>query len=605
MSRRLPIIGLLPGAAILLLGLACASSEPDSTGEDGSPGKRPNVLLIMTDDQGYGDLACLGNPILATPHLDELHGQSVRLTDFHVSPTCSPTRGALMSGRNTHHAGVWHTIMGRSLMRPEEVTLAETFQANGYATGHFGKWHLGDNYPLRPQDQGFEVALMHGGGGIVQTADHFGNDYFDDTYLRNGVPEKHEGFCTDVWFDEAMRFIGESQQARRPFFCYIPTNAAHGPFWAPEEYEAKYRDDPRVPNAGFYGMIENIDTNVGRVLAFLEARGLTDDTIVLFLTDNGSTFGVRDGKGFNAGMRGSKGSFHEGGHRVPCFIRWPGGDLDGGRDVDTLSAHFDLYPTLMELCGLERPDGPSLHGKSLVPVLRGDAEAWPDRVIVVDSQRREYMEEGRSFSVMTQGWRYCSGDELYDLRTDPGQATNVAATHPDLVARLRAEYEAYWQSLAPLNETYVRIGLGALEENPARLTGHDWHTNNQGVPWHQNHIRNAHGSNGFWAVDVTRAGRYRLELRRWPKEVGLPLDAALPEDPWITDNRNQTPGKAIHPARARVRLGDVEQSVAIAPGDMGATFELDLPRGPAELRTWLVDEDGVERGAYFVYVERL
>jgi len=176
----------------------------------------------MTDDQGYGDLACLGNPILETPHLDALHAQSVRLTDFHVSPTCSPTRGALMSGRNTHSAGVWHTIMGRSLMRPEEVTLAEAFRAGGYATGHFGKWHLGDNYPLRPQDQGFEAALTHGGGGIVQTPDHFGNDYFDDTYLRNGVPERHQGFCTDVWFDQAMRFIERSTQAGRPFSATSP-----------------------------------------------------------------------------------------------------------------------------------------------------------------------------------------------------------------------------------------------------------------------------------------------------------------------------------------------------------------------------------------------
>ena len=593
-------IGMIGSMGIALTAVLAIGGLARAAGED-----RPNVVLIMTDDQGYGDLACLGNPILKTPHLDAIHAESIRLTDFHVSPTCSPTRGALMSGRNTHCAGVWHTIMGRSTMRPEEVTMAEAFQANGYATGHFGKWHLGDNYPLRPQDQGFEVALMHGGGGIVQTPDHFGNDYFDDTYLRNGVPEAHEGFCTDVWFDEAMKFIGRSAEAGEPFFCYIPTNAAHGPFWAPENYEAMYREDPRVPNAGFYGMITNIDDNVGRLVEFLDDRKLAENTILIFMTDNGSTFGDKKGKGFNAGMRGAKGSNYEGGHRVPCFIRWPGGELTGGRDVDALAAHFDLYPTLMELCGLERPEGPTLHGVSLVPLLRDTAKDWPERAIVVDSQRREYMEKERSFSVMTERWRLCSGNELYDIVADPGQATDVAGEHPEVVARLRAEYEAYWRMIEPLNETFVRIVLGHPAENPARLTCHDWHTGNQGVPWHQNHIRKAYESNGFWAVDVHLPGRYRFELYRWPKELELPIDAPLPEDPWITDNRTKNAGVAIHPVRARVKLGDVEKTVAVAPGDLNATIEFDLEAGPAELWTGLIDENGTERGAYFVCVELL
>jgi len=591
--------------AILLSSCAgAADAQAPLAGPEAARRTRPNVLLVMTDDQGYGDLACLGNPILETPHLDQLHGEAVRLTDYHVSPTCSPTRGALMSGRNTHHAGVWHTIMGRSMMRTEEVTLAETFRANGYATGHFGKWHLGDNYPLRPQDQGFEVALMHGGGGVVQGPDTFGNDYFDDTYLRNGVPETFTGFCTDVWFDEAMRFITESQDAERPFFCYVPTNAAHGPFWAPEEYEQKYRDDARVPNAGFYGMIENIDANMGRMLAFLEERGLADDTIVIFTTDNGSTFGLRKGKGFNAGMRGSKGSFHEGGHRVPCFIRWSSGGLAGGRDVDTLAAHFDLYPTLMELCGLERPGGPELHGRSLVPRLQGTDEAWPERVIVVDSQRRELMQKHKSFAEMTERWRLCTGDELFDIVADPGQTTDVSAEHPDVVARLQAEYEQYWQGIAPLNETYVRIVLGHPAENPTRLMSHDLHTDDKGVPWHQRHVRRAYVASGFWAVEVHEAGTYRIELRRWPQEVGLPIDAPLPEDPWVTDNRLQEPGVAIHPVEARLSLGGIERTVPIAPGDLGATFDVELKAGPDEMYAWFRDEDGTLRSAYYVYVER-
>jgi len=360
-----------------------------------------------------------------------------------------------------------------------------------------------------------------------------------------------------------------------------------------------------VPDAGFYGMIGNIDANVGRMLEFLQRRGLADDTILIFLTDNGSTFGLREGRGFDAGMRGRKGSHYEGGHRVPCFIRWPAGDLAGGRDVDTLAAHLDLYPTLLELCQLERPAGPELHGRSLVPLLRGREVGWADRVLVVDSQRRELMEEGLNFSVMSRSWRLCSGDELYDLRSDPRQTTNLADRHPDVVEQLKGEYRRYWRSIAPMNETYVRIVLGHPAENPGRLTCHDWHTDNQGVPWHQSHVRSAFESNGFWAVDVSQAGRYRLELRRWPKEVGLPIDSPLPEDPWVADNRLRAPGKAIHPVQARVKLGRVEASAEVHPGELGAVFELELEAGPAELWTWLSDEDGRERGAYFVYVERL
>ncbi|HBY58569.1 MAG TPA: N-acetylgalactosamine-4-sulfatase, partial [Solibacterales bacterium] len=391
---------------------------------------RPNVLLVITDDQGYGDLGCHGNSVLRTPSLDRLHARSVRFTNFHVSPTCAPTRAALLTGRYSNATGVWHTIMGRSLLRPGEVTLADCFRAAGYRTGIFGKWHLGDNYPCRPHDRGFDESLVHGGGGVWQTPDFFGNDYFDDTYRRNGNPERFRGHCTDVWFREAGRFIDRCADARRPFFCYLSTNAPHAPMWAPERYEARYRGVPGLAEPGFYGMIEHIDENIGRLVAYLERRRLIDNTIVVFLTDNGTAAGARV---FNAGMRAAKGSPYEGGHRVPLFVSWPGGNLGSPRDEGTLAAHIDVLPTLLDLCAVPRPAGPEVHGISLAPLLRGGA--LPERTVVVDSQRCEEPIAWRQCAVMRDRWRLVNpsldGDparvELYHLDADPGQRSRMTA----------------------------------------------------------------------------------------------------------------------------------------------------------------------------------
>ncbi|MEZ6120615.1 MAG: arylsulfatase [Pirellulaceae bacterium] len=282
---------------------------------------RPNVILIMTDDQGYGDMGAHGNPVLKTPNLDRLYSQAIRMTDFHVDPTCSPTRSALLSGRYSTKTGVWHTICGRSLMAADELTLAEIFKANGYATGMYGKWHLGDAYPLRPQDQGFDDVVCHGGGGVGQTPDYFDNDYFDDTYWRNGQTEKFEGYCTDVWFREATRFISQHQD--EPFFVYLATNAPHGPYLVDEKYRQPYDQQDRNTSR-FFGMIANIDENVGRLRSFLKENNLDQNTLFIFMTDNGTA----QGEGvFNADMRGKKGSEYDGGHRVPCFFYWPNGQL--------------------------------------------------------------------------------------------------------------------------------------------------------------------------------------------------------------------------------------------------------------------------------------
>ncbi|MCW5981083.1 MAG: arylsulfatase [Bryobacteraceae bacterium] len=565
----------------------------------------PNVVLVITDDQGYGDLGCHGNRSIRTPNLDRLHSAAIRFTNFHVSPTCSPTRAALLTGRYSNATGVWHTIMGRSLLHPDEVTMADRFRASGYRTGIFGKWHLGDNYPSRPRDNGFDEAIVHGGGGVWQTPDYFGNDYFDDTYFHNGTPEKFRGFCTDVWFESAMKFIAAAAGEGKPFFCYLSTNAPHAPMWSPEPYAKPYLGIKGLEEPGFYGMIANIDDNIGRLERFLDARGLAANTILVFMTDNGSAAGAQV---FNAEMRGRKGSPYEGGHRVPLFVRWPGGGLGASREIDALAAHVDLLPTLAELCGLKNVAGPELHGRSLKALLDGSASVWPDRAIVVDSQRMEFLRPWRRTAVMTAQWRLVNntldGDpaatELYDIRKDPGQRRNFANDFPGVVAARKAEYEAWWKLVSGRASEYVRIALGSEEENPSRLTAHDWHSEGAEQVWSQRGIRQAPAVNGFWAVRVERAGRYRIELRRWPRELDLPINAPYKD---AEPNNEPAPGIAIAAVKARLRIAGFDQTSEVRPADKAAVFTTILRPGPAELQTWFYDRDGTERGAYYVYVE--
>ncbi|MCA9075668.1 MAG: arylsulfatase [Planctomycetaceae bacterium] len=552
---------------------------------------RPNVILVITDDQGYGDIGAHGNEMIRTPNLDRLHGESVRLTNFHVDPTCSPTRSAVMSGRYSTRTGVWHTIMGRSLMSTDEITLAEALAAGGYRTGMFGKWHLGDNFPCRPQDQGFEKTWHHGGGGITQTPDWWGNDYFDDTYINErGESHAFKGYCTDVWFDTALDFIKQRKDSGDPFFCYLATNAPHGPFNVDEKYEQPYVDaGVPQPMAKFYGMITNIDENMGRLVHQLDEWELTEKTLLIFMTDNGTAAGVARAKpqatwtGFNADMRGQKGSEYDGGHRVPCFIRWPEGNLTGGRDIDTLTAHIDLLPTVRDLCDVDKPDGPPLDGTSLVPLLTGEVESLGDRTLFVHSQRLEHVQKWRKSAVMTERWRLINGNELYDIQSDPGQQTDVATGHPDEVAKLRAAYEGWWDSLSPVFDDAVRITLGSDRENPSHLTCHDWHTDDGPVPWNQNAVSKNPSNNGRWTVHITQPGNYEFRLRLRPAGVHEPIPAG----------------------EVRLQIGQVEATTTTDGTTDEARLTLNLQPGPATLQSWLTEQDGTERGAYFVEVERL
>ncbi|MBM4081115.1 MAG: arylsulfatase, partial [Planctomycetes bacterium] len=386
---------------------------------------KPNVVFVITDDQGYPDLGCTGNPWIQTPSIDRFHGQSVRFSDFHVAPLCTPTRGAIMSGHRPVRNGAWATCWGRSILRRDQVTMANVFQNSGYTTGMFGKWHLGDNYPYRPQDRGFQKAVWHKGGGVGQTPDFWGNNYFDDTYFHSDKPVAHDGYCTDVWFAEAMKFIEENRE--RPFFCYLSTNAPHSPYLVAERYKQPYLSNPDIAEPAFYGMITNIDENFGRLRQHLQRLGLEDNTILIFMTDNGSSGSCHLDrqqfmtKGYNAGMRGKKGSYYDGGHRVPFLVRWPAGGLNGGRDIAEMSLHIDLLPTFIDLCGLKPPPGVVFDGLSLAPLLRGERAALPgDRFEFVQYRQSTEAPDKWTNAVMTRRWRLVRGQELYDIKADPG-----------------------------------------------------------------------------------------------------------------------------------------------------------------------------------------
>ena len=583
-------------------------------------GKRPNVILILTDDQGYGDMSCHGNPVLKTPNIDTLYSQSARLTDFHVDPTCSPTRAALMTGRYSSRTGVWHTFMGRSLLRKDETTMADVFSANGYKTGIFGKWHLGDNYPYRPNDRGFQESLIHGGGVVGETPDYWGNDYFDDTYFRNGKPEKFQGYSCDIWFDEAMKFIGKEK--KKPFFVYLPTNTPHGPQNVPvkyrKPYEAKKTGQPR---ASFYGMIANIDENIGRLRKWLRKNGLEKNTILIFMTDNGTSGGVTlkpldknrrfDGfptGGFGAGLRGAKVSVYDGGHRAACFVSWPGGDIGHGKDISPISAHIDMLPTLIDLCGLRGPEGVEFDGKSIASLLNGAESQWPERTLFVHNQRIENPKKWKDYAVMTDDWRLV-GKELYNIKADPGQKKDVAAAHPKIVKQLTLAYEQWWKSISERFDEYCNIVVGTGLENPCRLACQSWH--GAVVPYNHEHVRAGVQANGFWAIEVARRGLYEISLRRWPEEANTTINSFPSQkkrsgtEHYLAWNLYKLPNKVFKITQARLKVADFDATKPVTDGDTAIRFKVPLKEGPMRLQTWFKDADGTSRGAYFVSIRRM
>jgi arylsulfatase A len=438
-----------------------------------APSPRPNILLIITDDQGYGDLSIHGNPHLSTPNIDRLGQSGVRFDRFYVNSFCAPTRAALLTGRWPLRCGVHGVTHNREAMKPEEVTLAEALKGAGYRTACIGKWHNGEQFPYTPPGQGFEDFFgFHNG--------HW-NNYFNATLLRGAKPEKTSGYITDVLTDEAIKFIDKN--AAQPFFCYLAFNAPHSPYQVPDKYFDKFKAkgfDDTV--SAYWGMCENLDVNIGRLLAHLDRTRIANNTIVLFLTDNGGTAGV---KLFNAGMRGGKTSVHEGGTRVPLFIHWPNARWQPHL-VQPIASHIDLYPTLLDLCGVTPPAGPKVDGRSLRPLLEGDAQGWPERVLFTHNP----IDEANKFpgALRTQRYRLvreikgpaggskakandagATAWQLYDMLTDPGETNNIAKEQPERVAELSKLYDAWFADIARDGLRRFPIPVGYAEENPVTL----------------------------------------------------------------------------------------------------------------------------------------
>lgn len=575
--------------------------------------QKPNVIVVLTDDQGYGDLGCLGNPVIKTPTLDSFYNESLRFTNYHVSPTCAPTRSALMTGRYTDRLNCFHTIAGRSQLFKDETTIAQVFAQNGYKTAMFGKWHLGDNYPFRPEDRGFQEVVRIGGGGITQGPDYWGNDYFDDAYWHNSVPEKYSGYCTDVFFGNAMNFIKKHKD--EPFFVYLATNAPHVPLFVPKKYYEIYKDETSITNdqKRFYGMISNIDDNFKLLDDELGRLGLKDNTILIFTTDNGTASGIEyiDGKayGYDGGMRGKKNSEYEGGHRVPFFIRWPKGRISGGRDINELVAHIDVFPTLVDLCGLKFVPVKPLDGTSLRLLLRSGAGTWPPRTLITDSQREQNLVEWRKSSVMDDTWRLVNGKELFNINIDPRQSNDVAVSNPGVVERLRVSYEKWWQSIVNegSNERYSYIQVGTPYENPTRISSHDMHTGYYGLIWHQYGALKASPGTGIFKIEFTTAGKYKISLCRYPRESGLAFNEIFPGvNPTLEVNDPMPPSNNVNMKRATLYVADYEcVSKEINPGDKEEAFFVNMQKGKYDLEARLYDEIGRMYPAYYIYIEKI
>ncbi|MFV0446280.1 MAG: arylsulfatase [Planctomycetaceae bacterium] len=433
-------------------------------------GRQPNILFLLTDDQGYGDISDHGNPVLTTPNMDRLRREGVRFTDFHVSPTCAPTRSALMTGRHEFKNGITHTILERERLTLDAITLAQVLKSAGYTTGIFGKWHLGDEAEYLPDQRGFDEVYIHGGGGIGQTypgscGDAPGNKYFDPTLWHNGKFEKTKGYCTDLFYAQATKWIDAQRQAGQRFFAYVPTNAPHGPYIAqPEDralFEGKsHAGKPLGENTeNFFGMLHNIDDNIGALLAKLEEWGIADNTLLVFMNDNGGTAGVQV---YNANMRGAKGTAWLGGTRASSFWRWPG-TLQPA-DCAALAAHIDFFPTIAEIAGAKLNDKArqQVEGRSLVPLLTNPEGDWKPRHLFSHQGRWPKLADPnqskfRMAAVRNKDWALVTEKggaepkwQLFDLRNDYAQQHDVLDQHPEVVKELSGAFDQWWAECLPL-----------------------------------------------------------------------------------------------------------------------------------------------------------
>ena len=578
---------------------------------------RPNVIFIICDDLAWGDLACHGNPTIATPRLDAMHAQSTRLTRYCSGPLCTPARAGILTGRWHLRTGAFDTYCGRAALQPGEPSIAQALSTAGYHTGAFGKWHLGDNYPSRPNDVGFDESLVHRSGGIGQPGDlpanHLREDdsYFDPALLRNGSQVKSQGYCSDVFTDACIEFISQSagpdigpdhgpdhasddgpssgsSHGVSPFFAYLAFNAPHTPLQIADEWADPYRQAGVIEtHARVYGMVANIDHNVGRVIDHVDGLGIGEQTLIIFTSDHGpcgSSGDAEHGQRFNAGLRDIKGSMYQGGIQTPNFWRWPGA-ITPGRDLDRVAATVDVLPTLLALAEAPLPQ-PAIDGVSLASLLTGsmDEAQWPARDVFMQWHRGDAPVRYRNYAVIDQQWKLTRphesrADELYDLLADPGETTDQAAADPERVTLMRQRYDEWFEDVCATRggRTFdpVVVPIGNAHENPVVLSQNDWRTIGEDG-WRDDRIR------GVWAVRVETEGVSRVRLI------------------W----RDDLPAGTAH-----VTLDEAEWHVPVAAGSRETVFEnLSLPPGPARLEAWLETDAGCEtaRAGRFIpalYVE--
>lgn len=557
--------------AIPLLFFACTQQAEQQD--------EPNIVVMFIDNHGYFELSRNGNQVVQTPRIDRLAEEAVNFTDFYAPPFCSPSRTALLTGRYALRAGVYNTVGGVSILHKDETTVADLLQKEGYSTAVFGKWHLGMTYPYAPEFRGFDEVFIHGGGGVSQLEDYYGNTHINATFQHNGKYVKSEGFSTDVLFDEAIKFMDQHKDQEKPFFCYIPTPAVHfptnrHPVTTQRLLDRGVEDSKEM---ALYSMIENVDDNVGKLLDYLENAGLKENTLVILASDQGvndrGAVEHRSGEFQNRGL-----SFDEK-HQVYCMIQYPAFTDKNPGDVERLAGMVDLMPTILDICGIEQPD--NLDGQSLVPLLSG-AEGWDDeRKLIVQCPRSRVRKKWENTSVKYKKWRLVGGKELYNIENDFGQKTDLADEYPDIVNELTQTYETFWQSLPPADSLISAHILGTAEAPIIRLNAMDWYLGD--APWTQGALENK-TNQGKWRVDIARDGTYRFELRRYPREAPKSIEANI----------------------ATIDIGNVTTEKIIDTTANEAVMELNLKKGTYDMMTTFKDTNGqIDWGAYYVYVSYL
>ena len=547
--------------AAILLFVSCS----EKVQQESSP--KPNVIIVMTDDQGIGDFGFTGNPYIKTPVIDKLADQSLNLTNFYVAPVCAPTRASLMTGRYSERTGVYDTYKGGAIMSDSEITIAEILQENGYETGIFGKWHLGDNYPYRPFDQGFETSVVFRAGGVGQPGDIFNffardSSYFNPVLFKNGEPVKTIGYCSDVYTDETIEFINKNQKkSEKPFFAYLSFNAPHTPLQLPQEYYNMYKDiefdaskfevyDEIVEKMTakdieaakkVYGMVSNIDDNIGKLIQSLKEQGIYDNTIIVFLTDNGP-----QQNRYKMGLRERKSSVFGGGVRVPCLIHYPE-KFKEKQELDATIAHIDLLPSILDLCGLEKVNH-KIDGMSFFSSDNDDYSAFENRTLFFE-WGRGFLTKYRNFSALKNNFKLVGNTsaessienfELYDVENDPQEKNNILAENTEIANALKTEIDDWYNEIISEennNKIYPAF-VGTSYENPVLLNRND-----------------AKGGQKYWDVKVVEDGIFDIQFH-FQEEIEEPGEMHLQMYPYNLVQKNTKPMKELTIEGQKLKKGD-------------------------------------------------